>query len=107
MNNAGTLDTPCQFYERVLTYDDYGDPVYSWEKPSGSPLWCKVDPLRGVEMVTAHQTYAEMQCKVTIRRWPDIDPTHEIEVRGERWNITGIEDYGRQGMMTLWLKRKS
>lgn len=106
IHNPGRFDTPCQFFAQVYTTNDYGEPVYEWDNPLDAPRWCKVEPLKGVERVTAQQTYTEIPCKVVIRRW-DVHLTDEIEFRGERWQITGIEDYGRQGIMVLWVVQKS
>ena len=106
MNNAGRFDTPCKLWEYTLEQDEYGQEHKTWTSPAGSPRWCKVEPLKGVERIEAQKMTATIENKLVVRRWADMHVTHEIDVLGERWRVTSIEDYGRQGIMILWVQRK-
>lgn len=104
--SAGRFDTPCLFWESTFTQNAYGEPIYSWQVAINSPLWCRPEPLKGWERFAGQQVVAQAECKVVVRRWADIDPTHEIEFRGERWQIVSVEDHGRANFQVVWVKRK-
>lgn len=107
MNNAGRFDTPCKVWEYSVTQNAFGEPVYTWAEAIGAPKWCRVEPLRGWEKFASQQVVAQGECKVVIRRWADLHVTHEIEFRGERWQLVSVEDHGRGGISVLHVQIKS
>ncbi len=105
MFNPGRLDTRCTFYENQAVSDGMGAWEYTWAPLSGSPAWCKFEPLKGLERIEANRVEAGHHGKIRIRRCRDLCTAHKVDLLGERWDITSIEDYGRGGFMICWLHR--
>ena len=103
---AGRFDTPCEFRQYTFTQDDLGSPIYTWDVVTGAPIWCRVEPLKGLERIEAGKLTATHICKIVIRRFEDIHPSMEVWFRGEMWNIKSIEDFGRTGIMILYVELK-
>jgi SPP1 family predicted phage head-tail adaptor len=103
--NPGSLDTPCIFKEESVVPDGMGGWTTTLATITGSPAWCRFEPLRGMENIEAGKVTAGHHAKITIRRCEDITPAALVDVMGERWNVNAVEDYGRQGWMVLWINR--
>jgi len=105
MFNPGRLDTRCTFYESVAVTDEYGDFVYTWDLIPLAPSWCRFEPLKGMELTEFRKIAANHHAKITVRRCEAITTAAKVDVMGERWDVTSIEDYGRSGWQRLWIER--
>lgn len=105
MLNPGRLDTRCTFYEDQAVSDGMGAWTHTWAPLTSSPAWCKFEPLKGLEQIEAAKVQAGHHAKITIRRCRDLCPAHKVDILSERWNITAIQDYNREGFMICWIHR--
>jgi len=104
--NAGQYDTPIEIWEVEYGVDDFGMPVETWSIADNSPRWGRLEPIKGLTRVEVQKVTTTLQDKLTIRRWADLDPTHEIKIDGQMHKIESIEDYKRRGYQVLWIKKK-
>ena len=104
--NPGRLDTRCTFYEETAVSDGMGSWIYTWDEILLSPSWCKFEPLKGMEQIEAGKVAAGHNAKITVRRCESITTAAKVDILGERWDITAIDNYGRAGWQKLWIKRK-
>jgi len=73
------------------TQDDHG-------RDEGDPetvgsFWCKVETLKGGEMITAQQKWANARYKITMRRF-EVSPKMYAEWKTIRLNILDVQNGG-------------
>ena len=103
MTYSGKMDERVEIKSRVLTKNEFGEEVLSYE--TLATVWASVTPTTGNERFLAAAFYAEAQLKIRIRYRGDFDETAQIVWDGYTWYILHIADYRRQGERVLLVKK--
>ena len=104
---AGNLDTVVLFQSFTSSVDAVGSPVQTWTTIAGAPTRAQRIPLRGAELIYAGKLTANEPIKLRVRRDVRLLPEVRAVISGENFDIISVEDYGRDGDMTLWCEVKT
>ncbi len=110
MIRSASLDTRVRVFQPVAgrtasgainnTFTDLGE------------FWCSVIYLKGREAVEAQQTFAEAECKITLR-WLEetkgIDAKHELQIGAQVFEVTGVLPVpgGRPERLEIFARRRN
>ncbi len=78
----------------VTEKNEWGDPVEkTMPIPGGENIWAYVRHASGQEFFMALQVLHRVEMIFEINWRDDIEPTHWIEYKGKRYDITRIDDF--------------
>ena len=93
---AGKLRQRVTIQTKILTANDYGEPVESWTTATPVTVWGELTPLlAGTREAFAAQG-AQFQARVSWQcrlRWREISPvTNRLVIDGRTFEVTGVMD---------------
>jgi len=96
---AGPMDRRITIQQNTGQIDDYGQEIPQWSDLD--EIWSQVVPLRGNERYAAQQPGALSAMKFAIRYRSDVTEQMRILYDGRYYDITYIEELGRQDGLML------
>lgn len=95
----GNLDQRITFQAETRTSDGAGGSTIAFADIATTPtVWASVFAIRSNETDTEGRLNATGLYKFTIRNRTDIDETHQIQWRGESYNIRNVKRMGARVM---------
>lgn len=102
---AGTLDKRVALQQPIVTRDDYGHEVITWQ--TVATVWANIQTLRGREYFAAAAVQKELNLKIKIRHRADISNTWRVAHKGITYNIEAVIPLGRLEYQELMCNERS
>ena len=104
---AGRLRNRVTIQTKILTTNDYGEPLESWQNTS--TVWGEILPLMAGNRENFASQGAQFQARVSYQariRWIALSPaTNRLQCNGETYEISGVMDpdgRGRELVALCW-----
>lgn len=85
--SAGQLNQRVQLQQRAAAENVLGEPEGAWVN-LGAPIWAKVEPLAGRELLAAGAMQQPVDTRFVIRWRAGVTPSLRLEWRGQPYDIS-------------------
>lgn len=102
---AGALDRWVSILAPVVSQDEFGGVVETWDEVSG--VWAQYLPGAGSERFAAAAVYAETQARFLVRWRDDITTDMRFEFDGREWDILSVSEIGRRDGLEIRAKGRA
>lgn len=96
MSSTGKYNKRLTIEQPITTQDAAGAPVVAWQA-LGTGVWASIEPLKGREALTAHQTLAALDTRIHLRYHPALAAMNEkwrCSYNGVIYNINSVVNVG-------------